>query len=556
VPRQLGQHATRPDVADLIASFCLRDGAERVLDPSCGSGALLQAASRRAAFLGGREPQLTGVELDARLAREASQVLPGARIVQGDFLEPGLEQRLGSQRFDAVLGNPPYVRQEQLPAGTRTGRADLHLRFWPAALALLRDGGRMGFLTSSMWLDAGYGSGLRGLLARGVTVVALIESACESWFHRARVRTVICILEKQPPAPRPMTRTVRLEQRLDEIAPLHAGQRARLGRLDELARSIEQRPATVCLLAPRWGSLLRASPLCEEIVAAAGDRLVPLAEVAGVRWGIKSGDDELFFPHRDSLPAVEARYLVPAVFSLMDLDRVVVTEDQLRRRLLRVDLREEPAISAAMQRLLRRAQRDRATHRRPTCAQRESAGATPRRWFELRPGPPGQILWSVMQQYRHLVPFNPHGFPSNDNLLLIYPAPGVEPKLLAALLNSHVQALLKGSSGRWRNEGMIKMQAEDLRRMPVPDPRRLSGPLLRGVLAAFDVIASRRVGKLTVESGMKDRARLDRLVLQALGFPPRHARAFQKRLCAELTRHTERERQWEQDAQAARRTAG
>lgn len=65
---------------------------------------------------------------------------------------------------DAVVGNPPYVRQEKVGKadkpkyaerigeafpGTRfTGRADLHCYFWPHAARFLKDGGYFGFLTA------------------------------------------------------------------------------------------------------------------------------------------------------------------------------------------------------------------------------------------------------------------------------------------------------------------------------------------------------------------------------------------------------------------------
>ena len=67
--------------------------------------------------------------------------------------------------LDAVVGNPPYVRQEKVekpdkarfsvlasdawPDLRLSGRSDLHCYFWPAATRLLRQAGYSGFLTSS-----------------------------------------------------------------------------------------------------------------------------------------------------------------------------------------------------------------------------------------------------------------------------------------------------------------------------------------------------------------------------------------------------------------------
>jgi hypothetical protein len=76
--------------------------------------------------------------------------------------------------FDAVIGNPPYVRQEQIralkPALRKTykafdGVADLYVYFYELGLQLLRPGGRLSYVVTNKWLRAGYAEALRGLLS-------------------------------------------------------------------------------------------------------------------------------------------------------------------------------------------------------------------------------------------------------------------------------------------------------------------------------------------------------------------------------------------------------
>ena len=77
--------------------------------------------------------------------------------------------------FDAVIGNPPYVRQEQLApikpylqaayAETYHGMADLYVYFYQQGLQLLRQGGRMSYIVTNKWLRAGYGEPLRAYFA-------------------------------------------------------------------------------------------------------------------------------------------------------------------------------------------------------------------------------------------------------------------------------------------------------------------------------------------------------------------------------------------------------
>ena len=54
--RTFGQYETPPDVADLLLSFCLRRPNDRLLDPSCGTGAFLARAEKLQGWLASGSP--------------------------------------------------------------------------------------------------------------------------------------------------------------------------------------------------------------------------------------------------------------------------------------------------------------------------------------------------------------------------------------------------------------------------------------------------------------------------------------------------------------------
>ncbi len=568
-----GQHFTSPDVADLVNAFCIRRADDRVLDPACGTGAFLVRARARLRHLGApaalAATQLEGVELDPILARAARRNLPGAAIRTADFLD---DAPAGAAP-DAIVGNPPYVRQEliagslkrslaaRLPGASR--RSDLHLYFWPPCLERLREGGRLGLVTSGAWLDAVYGGPLRRWLAARFRVVAILEPESESWFDDARVRAVVAIVERSAPAARAPTRVVRIGRRLADIAPPDLSDTERLARFDALARSIEtNRPCRAAarartvrppvLARSAWGPLLRQPDVHFELLERARG-LVPLEEVADVAWGIKTGDDRFFILDDAGARDIEPQHLSPVVFSLSELTRLIVTPGQLARRILLVDLRRH-RMTPGLRRHVARAETERRSHGRPTCAAREREGTAPRRWFELRPAPAAPILWSIMHQYRHLVPLNPAGFPVNDNLLGVTPKPGIDLRLVAAILNSHVVALIKHAHGRQRNEGMLKTQAVDLKRMPIPDPRRAAPGDARRLTEIFDALCRRPTGTVPRECARPDRRRLDEATLRLLSFDAPGAREMAQAIGRALTGLYARERQGEIDA-VSRRTA-
>ncbi len=86
--------------------------------------------------------------------------------------------------FDVVIANPPYVRQEgikelksvlQSQYQCYTGVADLYIFFFERAVKLLNAGGVLAFITSNKYLRAGYGTKLRGLLAKSTSIKRLID---------------------------------------------------------------------------------------------------------------------------------------------------------------------------------------------------------------------------------------------------------------------------------------------------------------------------------------------------------------------------------------------
>jgi hypothetical protein len=83
-----------------------------------------------------------------------------------------------------VIGNPPYVRQEQLAAfkptfqqqyACYTGTADLYVYFFERGLRLLREGGVLTYISSNKYFRAGYGEKLRSYLAGQTRIEQLID---------------------------------------------------------------------------------------------------------------------------------------------------------------------------------------------------------------------------------------------------------------------------------------------------------------------------------------------------------------------------------------------
>jgi len=145
-----------------------------------------------------------------------------------DFAEVFLEK----DGFDIVIGNPPYVRQEEVAPplakaeehdpddwremkraykeqleravrahwGNRVGKidkkSDLYVYFYYQGLNLLRPGGVFCFINSNSWLDVGYGACLQEFLLRNIAVKQVIDNHARRSFKESDVNTVIVLLQR------------------------------------------------------------------------------------------------------------------------------------------------------------------------------------------------------------------------------------------------------------------------------------------------------------------------------------------------------------------------
>ncbi|GAA7425169.1 class I SAM-dependent DNA methyltransferase [Helicobacter pylori] len=116
---------------------------------------------------------------------------------EGDFLG-----------FDLIIGNPPYIRQEEIKdkpllekqyKDFYASTADLYTYFFALAFNLLKEKGFNAFITSNKYARAKYGAKLRELLLQKTTIVSYMELNALKVFESAAVDTSIMKFHKEPP---------------------------------------------------------------------------------------------------------------------------------------------------------------------------------------------------------------------------------------------------------------------------------------------------------------------------------------------------------------------
>lgn len=198
---------TKPEIVALILDLAgydplrVRLAEHRLLEPSCGNGAFMVEvierliASERRATSGATDWSSPGLDraimaLDIseqavdHTRRLIAEVLvrhdcPNARArdlanawtLQTDFLLHDWRH----EEFDFIIGNPPYVRLEDIPDRvlreyrsayrTATDRADLYIPFFERGLTLLGSRGTLAFICANRFAKNQYGAALRKMIA-------------------------------------------------------------------------------------------------------------------------------------------------------------------------------------------------------------------------------------------------------------------------------------------------------------------------------------------------------------------------------------------------------
>lgn len=184
-----GAFFTPAVLADELTMWAIRTDADLVLEPSCGEASFLASAGRRLRDLGSKclVDQLHGVEMHHSSAARARSVLSGldidAQLFVGDFYD-----YQAPPCFDAVVGNPPYVRyqgftglarlkaqQAALAQGVRlTKLASSWAAFVIQAASFLKPDGRLGLVLPAELLSVNYARDVRRYLMSRFKKVELI----------------------------------------------------------------------------------------------------------------------------------------------------------------------------------------------------------------------------------------------------------------------------------------------------------------------------------------------------------------------------------------------
>lgn len=569
-----GKVYTPRHVASLLARVALEEltarqplsAQLRVIDPACGDGSLLRAfgdelRQRPQAW----QVEFRGIDADPSAIASCNMTLTRAGfpvLVQQLNLLDEPPERLASligTGFDLVLANPPFVRQEAIPPILKlalrkrfpgfSSRSDLFVYFFPAMAALLKPGGILAAITPWSWLDVQYGLGFKRFLLSNFHVKRIICPSASCWFPSVSVRPLIVVLSrKEAPHEAHLASDTRFQLALEDT---EGG--FRLKTVYTLSGHEELDPG------PRkWSTFFYVKSVASRLEEAMSRHNTTVADVANVRFGVKTGANEFFY----FKPATDGRHVNQSGIPLDGCSSRPVIKS-LRRVVtyaVDVDAQEYRCVwfPGARERLSPLEKRyvewgeSMGFDRRPTCRNREP-------WFAL-PCPRADLVVPMSRGTRLGSPLIPDRNAKADEEPVIdarfyaVEVKGITPRLLGALVNSSPTWLLIELHGRplVGNLPLLDLKIYELESIPLPNPYLGTESLIERFEAAFAQMLDRPMYDVFREITLDDRHLLDMLFLELVGITGTAAQHMMAELYAMLCSRV-RDRLWIPDFNAPRR---
>jgi len=592
--REMGEYYTPPAITDLITRLTVTEASDTVLDPACGSGGFLVSAYHRIREqlpepTGSHDrilSQLSGVEINrfpAHLTainlaiQDLSSYTRDVDIEINDFFNVTRNQRFGRVvasasgeewknddelteqigGFDAVVANPPYIRQEniddkdhvrdhldsrEIDADYISRRSDIYSYFLTHGTEFLAEGGDLGFITSDRWLDTQYGEDVQQFILDNYEIRAIITFDRQV-FDDALVDSSVLILRKQEDKDERdnnVSTFIRLKEEMDieEIASLVENNYEPNQLISEDEYRLVTRKQSALYHESKWNVFFFAPPLYFDIIA--DPSVVELSEVADVSRGITTGANAFFTGHTEEMDDLGLEpYTTPLLKATGQVDTILVTDDVVEEwsildvhDLVREALDDgdenfgQSDVEQVKEWLRDNNHRalleyiesgeDEEYHERSTLQSRDI-------WFDLGNLPRPHILSTMFTWRVHRVYWNGPGAATSDQFYYISPEPGIDEEVLAGLLNSRIVWLANELKGRRAGgQGMTRLQTKvyETETWPVPDPHEIEGSQKEAIREAFHDLMEREleVEDATHEATEEERDALDRAVISALDF--------------------------------------
>jgi hypothetical protein len=472
-----------------------------------------------------------------------------------DFPEIFLGEKNG---FDIVIGNPPYVRQENikppLPSSPKnykdklvntiqskygirlSKRSDLYVYFFVHGLSLLNNKGTFCFITSNSWLDVKFGYKLQGFLLDRVKIKAVYDNSNIRSFEQADVNTVISLFSSFSSVQKNnydnLVKFITFKHDFKEIItsnimkkieisnskeinseyriyPINQGELKDKGmkynnsNKDKNLSLMEKLNSIGKYKGDKWGGKYLKSPdFYLELLLK--DKLVPLKKIANYEYGKKLGAVKFFYLDKETKEKYftkdDKKYFVKKILnSTRNLNKLVIQEDKLIDFLMiNEDLEEKNKLSNSLKRYIEEGEEKGLNER----SSLQKSG----KWYWINNLKPTNIILPRFYYKRFFTFFSNNKIYCTDSFWIVKPKDQLTEKSLAGVMNSTLHYLSLELFGRKNlGEGALTVYGPDFDKLQILNLNILNKKTLNKIESAFESLMKREIKDIFEECGIDPR---------------------------------------------------
>ncbi len=420
----LGQVFTDRAVAAYMASMFEVERDALILDPCFGAGVFLEMVMQRGFT------NVEGYEIDKELYKNVKVQYPKFRLYNSDFLKVA-----GTRRYDGIIMNPPYIRQEKIDdlkqlgitkAKLRKnkiykklpGSANMYMYFIFKALDLLKEDGELVVIFPSSWMDARGGEAFQKVLNSCATIMKQVHISGDVFEKSALVEVIILKLKKGKIEHK--TETIYLE--------------TRDGSMRETAKTID----------------------CGEVKFD-----IPFSRYASVRRGLTTGCNAMYI--NPAIKEEEARKCLLPIISSPKSITGYGTKGAVKDNLLYIQ--DCGNVPDGVEKYLERWKKTIHDKKKPkTLFQKMQKSEN---WYGIRRIDRKGIVFGYIVRNDMKFIMNDLGCLVRDNFYIIKPQ--IDEYLMLALLNNYFTYYQLEKSGKKYGAGLLKLQRYDIEALRFPD---------------------------------------------------------------------------------------
>jgi adenine-specific DNA methylase len=458
-----GGYYTPPVIAEYLATWTAGAGA-RLLEPSCGDGAILAPLARR-------RRDVLGIELEPGEAAKARTASPSADVVEADFFDWFGPPQHGA--WDGVAGNPPFIRFQHWTEPTRSLAFDVMryvgmrptkltnawVPFVVASVLALRRGGRLGLVVPAELLQVTYAAELRALLVDEFSELTAITF--KHLIFDGILQEVVLLLGVRGPGPA-------------QIRVVRADDASSLPAVDKLA-TLPHAP-TLRHESEKWTKyFLDLTGIDALRQALANEALMRLGDLADVDVGVVTGRNQFFVLRPSDAANLQLdHHVMPLVSKSAHLRGVLFAKGDLKELrkadalcgLLAVPSEVELCQDKALDAYVAAGEAEN-VHKGYKCSIRKQWWVVPSIWT-----PDAFLLRQIYDHPRIIA--NTAGAISTDTIHRVRMLNGVPPARLAAASVNSVTFGFAEVMGRSYGGGVLELEPREAEALPFPDPHALT----------------------------------------------------------------------------------